>query len=75
MIGTACSVGDGLHMRVVGQRVSDEPRHHDEEREQHHRDHEPELDGPVVTGFDPSYPLSRPSVLSSGPTRRSKPGA
>src|ERR1700694_4724652 len=33
-VGAAGSVCDGLHMRVVAQRVLDEPRHHDEEREQ-----------------------------------------
>jgi hypothetical protein len=62
-------------MRVVGQRVLDEPRDHDEEREQHHRDHEPELDRPIVAELDAPHPLSRSSVLSSGPTRRSQPAA
>jgi hypothetical protein len=61
--------------RVVGQRMSHEPWDHDEEREQHHRHHDPELNGPVVTEFDAPKPLLRSSVLPSGPTGRSWPDA
>jgi hypothetical protein len=57
-------------MRVVGEWVLDEPRDDDEQREQHHRDHEPELNRPIVAKLDAPYPLSGPSVLSSWPTRR-----
>jgi hypothetical protein len=74
-VGAAGSGCDGLHMRVVGQRVSDEPRHHDEQREQHYCDHKPDLDWPIVAELDAPYSFPRPSVLPSGPTRRSRPGS